>query len=62
MEEQPPPPQEEEEERAPLQDGGEESTSTSSASNAELPRATPAPTCQHNSRTFTGLRIFCRRR
>ncbi|XP_030587416.1 diacylglycerol kinase zeta isoform X2 [Archocentrus centrarchus] len=71
MEEQQQQPQEEEEQpallSASLQDGGEEpssstSTSTSSASNAELPPATPPPPCQQNSRTFTGLRIFCRRR
>ncbi|XP_074533490.1 diacylglycerol kinase zeta-like isoform X2 [Halichoeres trimaculatus] len=57
------------------QDGGEgpftstsaasssSSTSTSSppASNAELPSAAPAARC-HHSRTFTGLRIFCRRK
>uniref|UniRef100_A0A4W6BLC9 Diacylglycerol kinase n=1 Tax=Lates calcarifer TaxID=8187 RepID=A0A4W6BLC9_LATCA len=56
-----------------LQDGAEEpftstsvasssSTSTSSSSNTELPSAPPAPRCHHTSRTFTGLRIFCRRK
>lgn len=37
------------------------SSSTSSASNTELPSVAPAPHCHHTSRTFTGLRIFCRR-
>lgn len=67
--------QPEEEQPAPLQDGGEapftstsaassssSSTSTSSASNTELPSVAPAPRCPHTSRTFTGLRIFCRRK
>uniref|UniRef100_A0A671THX0 Diacylglycerol kinase n=1 Tax=Sparus aurata TaxID=8175 RepID=A0A671THX0_SPAAU len=67
--------QPEEEQPAQLQDGGEapftstsaassssSSTSTSSASNTELPSVAPAPRCPHTSRTFTGLRIFCRRK
>ncbi|XP_073327776.1 diacylglycerol kinase zeta isoform X2 [Pagrus major] len=69
--------QPEEEQPAQLQDGGEgpftstsaassssssTSTSTSSASNTELPSVAPAPRCPHTSRTFTGLRIFCRRK
>ncbi|KAM7397355.1 hypothetical protein PAMP_020334 [Pampus punctatissimus] len=56
-----------------LQDGEEPFTSTSvassssttssSASNTELsPPAAPTPRCHHTSRTFTGLRIFCRRK
>ncbi|XP_028287158.1 diacylglycerol kinase zeta isoform X2 [Parambassis ranga] len=55
-----------------LQDGGgggepvtsttSTSASSSPASHAELPSVPPAPRCQHNSRTFTGLRIFCRRK
>lgn len=36
--------------------------SSSAASNTELPSATPAPRCHHTGRTFTGLRIFCRRK
>ncbi|XP_051808140.1 diacylglycerol kinase zeta isoform X3 [Acanthochromis polyacanthus] len=50
-------------------DGAEESSSTStstsspSPSNTQPPPETPAaPRCQHNSRTFTGLRIFGRRK
>uniref|UniRef100_A0A3B5AH71 Diacylglycerol kinase n=1 Tax=Stegastes partitus TaxID=144197 RepID=A0A3B5AH71_9TELE len=62
--------QQEEPQPEQQQDGAEEassstSTSTSSpaASNTEPPPETPAaPRCQHNSRTFTGLRIFCRRK
>ncbi|XP_029909297.1 diacylglycerol kinase zeta isoform X2 [Myripristis murdjan] len=52
-----------------LQDGEEPFTSTSvasssssSSSNTELPSVPPAPRCLHTSRTFTGLRIFCRRK
>ncbi|TWW75482.1 hypothetical protein D4764_13G0001440 [Takifugu flavidus] len=45
-------------------DGGEgtfASTSvTSTSSNTELPPAAAVPRCHHGSRTFTGLRIFCR--
>ncbi|KAF3706017.1 Diacylglycerol kinase zeta [Channa argus] len=49
------------------QDSGEEpftsiSTSTSTSSNTELPSAAPGPHCQQSSRTFTGLRMFCRRK
>ncbi|XP_067447139.1 diacylglycerol kinase zeta isoform X2 [Thunnus thynnus] len=57
-----------EEQQQQLQDGEEPFTSTSvasssSASNTELPPpAAPAPRCHHTSRTFTGLRIFCRRK
>ncbi|XP_047452906.1 diacylglycerol kinase zeta isoform X3 [Mugil cephalus] len=64
--------QEEEQEEQPaphstssLQDGGEEpstSTSTSTSSASEPPAVTPVPRVQHNSRTFTGLRIFGRRK
>ncbi|XP_041851973.1 diacylglycerol kinase zeta-like isoform X1 [Melanotaenia boesemani] len=46
-------------EEQPPQDGGEEPVA-SSASTAEPPPAASAP--QHNSRTFTGLRIFSRRK
>ncbi|XP_029378467.1 diacylglycerol kinase zeta-like isoform X2 [Echeneis naucrates] len=47
----------------PLQDGAAEPlTSTSSSSNAELPSVAPAPRCHHGSKTFTGLRNFCRRK
>uniref|UniRef100_A0A7N6B4L3 Diacylglycerol kinase n=1 Tax=Anabas testudineus TaxID=64144 RepID=A0A7N6B4L3_ANATE len=53
------------------QDGGEEpftstsvpsSSSTSSSSHTELPSAAPALRCHHTTRTFTGLRMFCRRK
>lgn len=48
-----------------LQDGKEPFTSasvaSSSSSNADLPSVAPAARCLHTSRTFTGLRMFCRR-
>ncbi|KAK2842882.1 hypothetical protein Q5P01_013082 [Channa striata] len=38
-------------------------TSTSTSSSTELPSAAAGPHCQHSSsRTFTGLRMFCRRK
>uniref|UniRef100_A0AAQ5X738 Diacylglycerol kinase n=1 Tax=Amphiprion ocellaris TaxID=80972 RepID=A0AAQ5X738_AMPOC len=61
--------EQQEEPQPEQQDGAEESSSTStstsspSASNTQPPPETPAaPRCQHNSRTFTGLRIFGRRK